>query len=85
MSQEEVNIDGTNTQNEDVEGVERDAEILDFVELVNCISEYYGSGTTEDGDEWKAGQNKGDINTIPTKIDKLVEKAFSFQLKRFTK
>lgn len=77
-----------NEKIEEVEEViERDADIVDFVELVNCITEYYGTSNNSeisDGDEWKKKTGK-DLKLIPEKINKLIEKVFRFQLKRFTK
>ncbi len=60
----------------------QDTEIFELGYLVNVILDYYISSTPEEGDEWKKG-TEHDRESIPQQIDKLVQKAFETQLKKF--
>ncbi len=64
-------------------------EIYSFKELVSTIIEYYSFKNNiyqeEDssGDEWKKGTKYDDNVVVPEKLDKLIEKSFESQIKRF--
>lgn len=67
--------------------VSQKSKVSELSELISVIVDYYcfkGNITDEEeGDEWKKKAGVGHENTIPEKIDGLIEKAFSNQLKRF--
>lgn len=63
----------------------QDPEIFELGYLVNVILDYYSSAhDVEDGEEWKKG-TEHERETVPAKIDQLVQKAFETQLKKFIK
>jgi len=80
----EQNEEKLETQQEE-ETVSEYSSVLDFVELVRCISEYYNAPVGEDfeGDDWKYKTGQRKKSNVPNGINKLVEKAFRIQLKKF--
>lgn len=62
----------------------QDNEIFELGYLVNVILDYYTSSQVEEGEEWKKG-TEHEREAIPQPIDKLVQKAFETQLKKFIK
>ena len=83
----------SDNENVDVE-YEKNSEMDGFVDLINCISSYYYYRTESDqninegdGDEWKlkTGYIQPKKNLVPDNIDKLVERSFKVQLKKFLK
>ena len=62
-------------------------QVSELSELITVIVDYYcfKSNITDDdeGDEWKKKSGVERENVIPEKLDSLIEKAFSNQLKRF--
>lgn len=57
-------------------------EILDFVELVDCILDYYQTTGHGSGDEWK--RNIKEYQFIPEEIQDKIKTAFLKQLDKFT-
>ena len=59
--------------------------MVDFSVLVETISRYYTIDEPPlDGDDWQESTGyKPQKKSVPNKIDKLVEKAFEAQLKKF--
>ncbi|MDP2692830.1 MAG: hypothetical protein Q8O88_04295 [bacterium] len=68
------------------------SEVSELNELIAIIVDYYcfkhsynGEEDEEEGEEWKKKMDSlPDGFIVPKKMDKLVEDAFSNQLKRFT-
>jgi hypothetical protein len=68
-------------------------EVSELNELVSVIVDYYcfkfsynGDDDEDEGDEWKKKmEGLPDGFVVPKKVDKLIEEAFSSQLKRFSK
>ena len=81
---EELNEEINEYQEEEV--VSEYSSVLDFVELVRCVSEYYNvpNGDDFEGDDWKFKTGQRKRSNVPNGINKLVEKAFRVQLKKFT-
>lgn len=75
------------TSESEVVESETSKEINDFNFLIATIIEYYQAktgmkGELDEGDEWKK-DTKYETMNIPKRIDDMVEKAFSKQLKKF--
>jgi len=90
MEPKDVNIEGNEINDSTNEEMEAEfvSDIVDFSELINCITDYYGASPIDDdgsGDEWKkhTQHSKNKNSNVPEKVNKLVEKAFCIQLKRF--
>ncbi len=78
-SEEDVNEEITST--DEVEG--QSPELLDFIDLVNCIVFYYTSAAETDdidpADHWKLKANLAK-KAIPEEVDDLVKQAFMKKL-----
>jgi len=73
------------SENFDIEdSLDPQRNVTDFVELVVCIMEYYGTEArkTESEEVWKRG-SQYETKNIPDNINDLVEGAFITQLKKF--
>lgn len=61
----------------------QDNEIFELGYLVNVILDYYVSvGEDDGGEEWKKG-TEHERKAVPQSVDKLVQRAFESQLKKF--
>ncbi len=78
----EENEEKLDTQNE-TEITYETSTVQDFVELVRCISEYYNVAVNDDFEEWKYQSGHIKKSHVPNQINRLVEKAFRIQLKKF--
>lgn len=74
---------------EQFDNPEKINDVVALSQLVTVIVDYYAFKNQvqedEEGDEWKkrmAATN--DNSVIPNKLDSIIEKAFTTQLKRFT-
>jgi hypothetical protein len=82
----------TNQETNLTDSVQPDSKINNVValtQLVGTIVDYYSfkSKLIEDEDEtdkWKKGSNSEEPPVIPSKIDVMIEKSFTHQLKKFT-
>lgn len=57
-------------------------KIMDFVELVASIVDYYSFNIEESGESWKSG-TEYENTKVPNEVDELVKKAFKSQLRKF--
>lgn len=74
---------------ESFENPEKINDVVALSQLVTVIVDYYAFKNRiqedEEGDEWKKKMSAGNENSvIPNKLDTIIEKAFTTQLKRFT-
>lgn len=82
----------TEQANQDTNPIESDSKINNVValtQLVGTIVDYYSfkNKLIEDEDEtdkWKKGSHPEETPVIPNKIDGMIEKSFTHQLKKFT-
>ena len=63
-----------------------DETVIDFIELVGCIMEYYNDPKLglEEGEQWKQGTDY-DTKNIPENVSKAIQVAFLSQLNKFIK
>jgi hypothetical protein len=76
-------------QQETIDNPEKINDVVALSQLVTVIVDYYAFKNQveedEEGDEWKKKvSSNNESSIIPSKLDTIIEKAFTTQLKRFT-